>query len=143
VRDILDRYAQGAVDRLGPGTFCSITIRDGGSLMQVGSNDPRAAACDRLEVQEGDGPCIAAMQELSGVVVADTAEEDRWTSWAAAALANGFRSLVALPGFVDEDTTVALNVYAEEVDAWDVRTLVGMDAYVQEVAEAVRDRLGL
>jgi hypothetical protein len=143
VRDILDRYAQGAAERLGPGTFCSITMREGESLLQVGSNDARAAACDRVEVQVGDGPCIVAMEQLFGVVVTDIADDDRWPAWAAAALGNGFRSVVALPAFVDEDTTVALNMYAEQVDAWDVRVLVGMDGYVQEVADAVRHRLGL
>lgn len=143
VREILDRYAQGAADRLGPDTFCSITIKDRESLLQVGSNDPRAAACDRLETEIGDGPCILAMDQLFGVVVTDTTDDARWPSWAAAAVENGFRSAVALPGFVDETTTVALNMYSEYVDSWDARKLIGMDVYVQEIADAVRDERGL
>lgn len=143
MREILDRYAEGAAERLGPDTFCSITIKDHGSLMQMGSNDPRAAACDRLETELGDGPCILAMDQLFGVVVADTADEPRWPSWAAAAVANGFRSAVALPGFVDETTTVALNMYSEYVDGWDARKLIGMDVYVQEIADAVREAMGV
>ncbi len=139
VRDILDRYAQGAAERMGTDTFCSITLLDGDSPLQVGSNDPRAAACDQLEVDEGSGPCILAMQQLFGVVVGDTRDEPRWPSWAAAAVANGFRSAVALPGFVDETTTVGLNMYAEQVEAWDARKLIGMDVYVQEIADVVRE----
>ena len=139
MRDILDRYARGAAERLGPDTFCSITLQDGDSLFQISSNDPRAAACDQLEVDEGTGPCILAMGQLFGVVVGDTRDEARWPSWAAAAMANGFRSAVALPGFVDETTTVGLNIYAEQVDAWDARKLVGMDVYVQEIADVVRE----
>jgi hypothetical protein len=143
VRDILDRYAAGAAERLGPDTFCSITLKDRDSLLQVGSNDPRAAACDTLETELREGPCILAMDQLYGVVVADTADDDRWPAWAAVAFANGFRSLVALPGFVDEHTTVAVNMYSEYVDRWDARKLIGMDAYVQEIADVVRERMGL
>jgi hypothetical protein len=139
VREILDRYAEGAAQRLGPDTYCSITLQDGDTVLQVGASDPRAAACDQVEVEVGGGPCVLAMDQLFGVVVADTRDDDRWPAWAAAAVANGFRSAVALPGFVDETTTVALNVYAERVDAWDARKLIGMDVYVQEIADAVRD----
>jgi hypothetical protein len=139
VREILDRYAHGAAERLGTDTYCSITIKDRGSLVQMGSNDARAAACDQVETEVGDGPCILAMDQLFGVVVADTSNDERWPSWAAAAVANGFRSAVALPGFVDEETTVALNMYSEYVDRWDARKLIGMDVYVQEIADAVRD----
>jgi hypothetical protein len=143
MRDILDRYAHGAAERLGPDAYCSITLSDGESVVQAGSNDPRAAACDQVEVAEGSGPCLLAMEQLYGVVVPDTREEHRWPSWAAAASEHGFRSLVALPAFVDERTTVAVNMYAEQVDAWDARRLVDMDVYVQEIADVVRERLGL
>jgi hypothetical protein len=142
VRDILTRFAQRAAERLGPDMRCSITLQDGADPFQAAANDPRAAACDQVEAQAGSGPCTLAMEQLFGVVVADTRDEERWPSWAAAAVANGFRSAVALPGFVDETTTVALIVYAELVDAWDARTLVDMDVYVQEIADAVRDARG-
>jgi hypothetical protein len=142
MRSILDRYAQGASERLGPGTFCSITLQDGESLLQVGSNDPRAAACDRLETELADGPCIQAMKQLFAVLVTETGHDGRWPAWEAAAAASGFRSMVAMPGYVDDDTTVGLNMYSELTDPWDVTRLIGMDAYVQEMAGTVRAQLG-
>jgi hypothetical protein len=140
MQDLLDRYARGATERLGPDTFCSITLQGPHGLHQVGSNDPRAAACDQLETQDGRGPCILAMQQLSSVVVPDTTADDRWPQWQAAACAQGFRSAVALPAYVDDDTTIALNMYSEQHDDWTVLRIIGMDQYVQEIADAVRGR---
>ena len=143
MRASLDQYAHEAMEHLGPDTCCSVTLLDGSSVIQAGSNDPRAAACVQLEVEQRRGPCILAMEQLFGVVVGDTLAEPRWPSWASTAAASGFRSAVALPAFVDETTTVALNVYADRVDAWDVRTLIGMDVYVQKIADAIRAGLGI
>lgn len=136
----LDQYTQGAADRLGVGTFCSVTISDGGSLSQVASNDPRAEACDQVEVREGAGPCIQAMDQLHGVLVEDIETDHRWPSWRQAALDNGFRTAVALPGYVDDDVTVAMNAYSEQAQPrWTAQQLVGIDAYVQEFAAALRE----
>jgi hypothetical protein len=140
MRSILDRYAHGASDRLGPDTYCSITMKDRGALLQVGSSDPRAAECDRLETELGEGPCIQAMDQLFAVVVPETGRDGRWPAWEAAAVSNGFRSMVAMPGYVDDDTTVGLNMYSEIADAWDAHRLIGMDVYVQEIADAVREQ---
>ena len=141
MRNILDRYAHGASDRLGPDTCCSITLKERGALMQVGSSDPRAAACDRLETELADGPCIQAMDQLSAVMVSETGHDGRWPAWEAAAVANGFRSMVAMPGYVDDDTTVGVNMYSDRTDGWDAHRLVGMDVYVQEIADTVREQL--
>jgi hypothetical protein len=134
----LDRYAAGAVARLGPGTFCSLTISAGETVSQVASNDDRAAACDRVEIRERAGPCLTAMGQLYSVVIDDLQADDRWPRWNQAAQASGFRSFVALPGYVDEDTTVAVNAYSEGTHTWTAHGLVAMDLYVQELAGELR-----
>ena len=135
----LDQYAQGAAERLGSGTFCSVTIFDRGSLFQVASSDPRAAACDQVETRDSAGPCILAMEQLSGVLIEDLEADTRWPNWRRAALDSGFRGFLALPGYVDDDMTVAVNSYSEHVSPpWSAQQIVGMDRYVQELADVLR-----
>ena len=134
----LDRFASEAVARLGAGTFCSLTISASGAVSQVASNDDRAKACDRVEVRDQTGPCLTAMAQLSSVVIDDLQTDERWSRWNQAALSRGFRSLVALPGYVDETTTVALNAYSEGTGTWTAQGLVAMDLYVQELAAELR-----
>ncbi|WP_454048699.1 GAF domain-containing protein [Cellulomonas sp. Marseille-Q8402] len=130
----LDRYAAGASDQLGFAISCSLMLRTGSAIDQVASNDPSAAACDQVEAREGAGPCISAIEQLSSILIEDLDAEDRWPQWQEAARSSGFRSFIALPGYVDERTTVALNVYSREPDAWHRDRIVGLDQYVQELA---------
>jgi hypothetical protein len=134
---ILDRYAQGAADRLGGRTVCSLTLNNRGSLRQLASNDPRAEACDQIEVRDQSGPCVEAMATLHSVYIQDIASWDGWPNWHRAALDNGFRSFVALPAYVDEDITVAANVYSEELSSWTGGDFIAIDVYVQELAAAI------
>ena len=136
----LDAYAVEATERVGVPTECSIILRNHHLLDQVASSSERAARCDRAEVTSGEGPCVAAIQQLRGELVPDVLAEERWQEWRAAATDAGFRSAAALPGQVDAETTVALNLYSQAVDPWDRETLVRMDQFVQEVAEAIRTR---
>jgi hypothetical protein len=136
----LDAYAQEAAARVGAPTECSIILRRHHVLQYVASSDSRSALCDQVEVATGEGPCVVAIQQLRGEIVADVLAERLWPQWRAAATEQGFRSAAALPGIVDADTTVALNLYSPEVDPWDKDVLVAMDRLVQEVAETIRTR---
>lgn len=140
--DSLDAYARIAADRLGASTQCSLILREHHVLRYVASSDPRAARCDQVEVARGEGPCVLASQQIRGEIVPDVLAEVRWPAWRAAALECGFRSAAAVPARVDGDAVVALNLYSPELDPWDRETLVGMDVYAHEVAEAIRT-LGL
>ncbi|WP_199421767.1 GAF domain-containing protein [Actinotalea solisilvae] len=138
----IDEYARGAAARLGPSTFCSITLRYHGELGFVASSDERAKQCDMVEVRAGEGPCVEAMRTLQGVLVPDLHPDPRWPVWRQAALDAGFRSAAALPAVADDVTTVAINLYSDVLDPWAHEPLLAMDAYIQEIAEAIRTRLG-
>lgn len=136
----LDALVEEAAAQLGAGTFCSITVRRRGTSVQVASNDPRAAACDQIEVIAGDGPCLLAMAQLSSVFLPDLQAEERWPEWRRAALGSGFASMLALPAFVDDDTTVAVNVYREDT-TWSTERVLGLDVYAQQAAVRLRREL--
>ncbi|WP_052113590.1 GAF domain-containing protein [Actinotalea fermentans] len=135
VQQILDE----AAERIGGATSCSVILRMELGLRRVASSDPRAAACDDAEVAERGGPCVLAMDQLSGVIVPDVSLETRWAGWVAAAQAGGFRSGAALPAYVQDGVTLALNLYAETLDPWDAEALVRADGFAQELARAVRE----
>ena len=136
----LDDYARAAAERVGVPTECSIILRHHHLLRYVASSGDRAALCDVVEVEAGEGPCVVAIQQLRGELVPDVLAAELWPAWRRAATDQGFRSAAALPAVVDADTTIALNLYSDDVDPWDRDALVGMDRLVQEMAELVRTR---
>lgn len=142
LRSDIDQYARDAAGHLGADTHCSITLRHRGDLRYVGSSNERAARCDKVEVEAGEGPCVEAMLQLHGIIVPDIHADERWPAWRDAALDAGFRSSAALPAVADDVTTVAINLYSDSLDPWTAEALVAMDEYIQLIAEAVRTRLG-
>jgi GAF domain-containing protein len=138
--DDLQQILTEAAERIGGATSCSVILRMELGLRRVASSDPRSAACDDAEVAERGGPCVLAMDQLSGVIVPDVALETRWPGWVAAAEAGGFRSGAAMPAYVQDGVVLALNLYSTELDPWDAEALVRADGYAQEVARAVRER---
>lgn len=137
VRDHLDDFAARAGGRLGPGTLCSISVRQAGHDRLAASSGPRATACDEAEFRAGAGPCVTAMDDLQVVLVPDVAREDRWPDWTSQTRAVGFRSSAAVPAHVADGAEVALNLYNEQVDAWDADALLQADGFAQEVARTV------
>lgn len=135
VQEILDA----AAERVGGATSCSVILRMAQGLRRVASSDERSAACDDAEVAERGGPCVLAMDQLSGVIVPDVSLETRWPGWVAAAEAGGFRSGAALPAYVRDGVALALNLYSEQLDPWDAEALVRADGYAQELAAALRE----
>ena len=107
----------------------------------MASSDARSAACDDAEVQEGRGPCVLSMDQLSGVIVPDVGEERRWPGWRAAVVDAGFRSAAALPAVIGDEMVAALNLYSDLRDPWDAAALVRADGELQRVAAELRTLL--
>jgi hypothetical protein len=138
--DRLEPLLREAAARIGTESSCSVILRLDGTLSRVASSDERAAACDDAEVAERAGPCVLALDQLSGVLVPDAADERRWPGWVQAVQEVGFRSGAALPAYVGGGVAVALNLYSDRLDPWDADALVTGDRYAQEVAEIIRAR---
>lgn len=139
MHEILDAFADAAPARTGV-PACSVILRTGDRFDQVASSDPAAAACDQLEVDDGAGPCLEAIRRLSSVVVDDLDGDARWPRWNRRARGHGYRSFIALPGYVDETTTVALNAYSRLPTAWTRDDVIRIDRYVQELATTLREQ---
>lgn len=137
--DQVDAILREAVERIGSHTSCSLVLRHGAGFVRVASSDARSARCDEIEVLEHRGPCVQAMDHLSGVLVPDLSADERWPAWRDEAISVGFRSAAALPAYVGDGTVLTLNLYSELLDPWDGDALVRADVHVQEVAALLAD----
>ena len=74
---------------------------------------------DELQSTFAQGPCIDAAYDERIVRVPDMRLEKRWPDFAQAAFDAGARSMLCFQLFVKGDNLGALNLYGEDVDAFD------------------------
>lgn len=137
VRDHLDDFALRAGHHLGRGTECSISLRHEGQDRLAASSSRRSTDCDEVEYSAGEGPCVAAMDELQVILVPDLWTDARWPAWNAKAREVGFRSAAAVPAHVTTGVDIALNLYSDQLDPWDRHALLRADGLAQDVARTV------
>lgn len=78
-----------------------------------------AFACDRLQHELDEGPCIGAIDDSRIVRVPDMSQEIRWPTFAREAAGLGVGSMLVLPLAVPRGTLGALNLYARTPNAFD------------------------
>jgi hypothetical protein len=137
----LEECATRAAGVLGDDLEASVTLRQHGLTLHVGSSAPDAARCDRVEAMVDDGPCIDAMESGTIVAVASVRRETRWPRWRDQADDEGFARALAVPSVVSPGIVVALNLYARGTGRWDDRLVSDADGYARLVASAVRLQL--
>jgi GAF domain-containing protein len=114
----LEEVARVTVRALPAASGASLTTFEQGRPATTAASDPWARGLDELQYVESEGPCLDCWR--TGVVfrVRDLAEDARWPSYGPRAAAKGARSSLSLPLSAEGDRVGALNVYAEEVDAF-------------------------
>ncbi|TDE02558.1 GAF and ANTAR domain-containing protein [Jiangella asiatica] len=70
-----------------------------------------AELADALQVRLREGPAVTAISTRAVVVVADTRDDARWTSWAPLATKAGVRGVVAVPLDLGSHLTGAVTAY--------------------------------
>ncbi|MGW7263168.1 ANTAR domain-containing protein [Streptomyces sp. NPDC054842] len=100
---------------------CSITVRRDGRLLTLAGTDGLPSGLDQRQYENGDGPCVRAAAADVEQYAPDLARETRWPSYTEYALAQGVRSVLAVPLDVDGETDAALNLYAVTEHAFDGR----------------------
>jgi GAF domain-containing protein len=83
------------------------------------STGPDAAACDQLQYEFGQGPCLDAFDTNTAVRVDDLAEDERWPRFAEKATELGIRSVLSVPLMTPKGILGALNLYAHKPSAFD------------------------
>ncbi|MEO7350508.1 MAG: GAF and ANTAR domain-containing protein [Marmoricola sp.] len=91
-----------------------------GRLQRVASSNEEARLLELLQVQTREGPCFEAVHSGQTIAIPDISlSRQRWPTFAARALTNGFRSVYAFPLRLRESTIGSLNLFGSELDALD------------------------
>ena len=110
--DLLDRLAAACVRLLGV-TAAGLLLDDQqGHLAFVASSSEETRLLEVFQVQHDQGPCLECVRTGTAVVSANIeADQARWPLFASSALAAGFRSVVALPMRLRDQTIGGLNLF--------------------------------
>jgi transcriptional regulator with GAF, ATPase, and Fis domain len=94
-------------------------VRAKGRIETPAATGELAAACDQLQYDLGEGPCLGALDDSTPVRVRDMANDSRWPRFGPRASMLGVGSMLALPLHAPRGTVGALNLYARATNAFD------------------------
>jgi GAF domain-containing protein len=116
----------------------SIVHRDGIDT-PVGSSEA-LNRIDELQFVLKEGPCFDALRMHERVHSPDLAHDPRWPTWGPKVAAEaGVRSIVSYRLYTTQDTLGAMNLYSENLDAFDVDDINNGQALAAHVGVAVAD----
>ncbi|ADX71606.1 ANTAR domain-containing protein [Pseudarthrobacter phenanthrenivorans] len=93
---------------------CGVTLRRRKRSATVAGSSDRARELDRLEQVLGDGPCLASLETMKPVVLADVQTDPRWPEYRKILADNGCRAVLGVPLALDDSQAAALNFFASE-----------------------------
>jgi GAF domain-containing protein len=127
---------------LGGCDAASVTILEGERPATVGSTSDLATDLDAAQYREGVGPCLTAAREGRIVRIDEIAREDRWPSFASAALAANVNTSLSVPlSLVNPTTFAGLNFYGHEADGFDEADLKIAQAFAGQASAVVANAL--
>src|SRR4051794_7469262 len=115
VLDVLATEAQRCLNAAGAGV--SLADREGNLRFATASSDS-VVRLERAQEDSQSGPCFEAYDGGHEVLVADMAEEGRWTPYRWVCLEAGMHSVAGIPMRWNSTTLGALNIYREQAGAW-------------------------
>ena len=131
---MLTRIAMIASDTVPGCDLASITMLRRGEPQTPVCTDKVAKQLDETQYRVGDGPCVAAIRHR-GVEQVDTACDNRWPEFIAAAREAGVLSCLSVPLADDQAVLGSLNLYS--------KTATTYDEAAQETAFLFADQLGV
>jgi transcriptional regulator with GAF, ATPase, and Fis domain len=115
VVDLLDRLANSCVTLLGVDAAGLLVDDQKGNLAVLASSSEEIRLLELFQVQNNEGPCLECFRTGATIVSADLRTETwRWPLFAAVANEAGFRSVVALPMRLRDQTIGGLNLFLKE-----------------------------
>ena len=119
VGETLNQVANLAVLTIEACDFAGIFLIREGELETTAHTDPQAVEVDALQVRFGEGPCVDAATSGVTLYADELADDPRWPAFGPEAVAQGIRSVLAVPLFGD-GTLGALNLYGRFPQAFGV-----------------------
>lgn len=117
---------------------CGVTLRRRKRTATIAGSSERAAMLDKLEQAIGDGPCIAALESMTPVVLGDVATDTRWPEYQKVLADNGCRSVLGVPLALDENQSAALNFFSSEPDVYAPAVVTRAEGFAHLAGRALR-----
>jgi GAF domain-containing protein len=123
-------YVQARLDA----NHASVVLVHRGRLQPAAATDALSEEADRLQVETGDGPSHAAVQDgTSGLAL----DGDRWPAWSARVAEIGVRSALSVRLRTPTKTVGALNLYGRQAGRFATRDLAVAQVVADHAAVAV------
>jgi GAF domain-containing protein len=122
--DLLQQIAEAACEIVPATTNCSVSLVRDGVVRSVAIANEKARHLDDLQYEHGDGPCLEAIRTTREVLSQDLHADERWGDFRSAMVEHGIRSTMAVPLEVDHGAEGALNIYSEDLAAFDEQAIV-------------------
>jgi GAF domain-containing protein len=115
----LSKLAAAAVSEVADDNVeCAITVKLRRRPTTVAGSSKRAVELDQIEQAIGDGPCIAALRQMSPVVIDDVSSDLRWPDLNREFAKRGVLSSLGVPLEISSDASAALNFFASKAGAF-------------------------
>ena len=116
----LDRAVALTVDMVSACQHAGITIAYRKHFETAAATDDLVRRGDELQYELDEGPCLDSLRDEQTTGSPDLAYEKRWPTWGPRVVEElGVRSMLCFQLFTDSDSLGALNLYSEEVGAFD------------------------
>jgi transcriptional regulator with GAF, ATPase, and Fis domain len=123
VQSLLDEVCLLARDAVPGAVEVSMTVVQQDRPRTVATTGARALRLDERQYELNHGPCVDGTAAGQLVHVRDMATDARWPTYTPLALELGIHCSLGLPLPVQRDLVSALNVYAEEPDAYGAESI--------------------
>jgi transcriptional regulator with GAF, ATPase, and Fis domain len=111
----LSKLAAAAVsEAAGDEIECAVTVKMRRRPTTVAGSSERAVKLDQIEQAVGDGPCLAALREMSPVIIDDVTSDPRWPQLTRQFADAGVHSSLGVPLEVSAEAKAALNFFASK-----------------------------
>ncbi|WP_091564588.1 GAF and ANTAR domain-containing protein [Arthrobacter sp. ok362] len=97
---------------------CAVTIKVRRRPTTAAGSSQRAVELDQMEQAIGDGPCIAALRQMSPVVIDDVSSDVRWPELNRKFAESGVYSSLGVPLEISGAASAALNFFASKPGAF-------------------------
>lgn len=115
----LSKLAAAAVsEESGDTVQCAVTVKAGRRPATAAGSSERALELDQIEPAFGDGPCMAALREMSPVLIDDVAADNRWPELNRKFAEAGVFSSLGVPLEISGNAKAALNFFASRPGAF-------------------------
>jgi GAF domain-containing protein len=115
VFDLLHTLVDESVGILDAAAAGLVLVDPGGDLQVMASTSEESQLVEVLQLEAGEGPCVDCYRTGAVVAIDDIATDgSRWPLFQASALAQGFKSLHAVPMRLRSRTIGAMNLFGRE-----------------------------